>query len=106
MRLDEPAHDPEKWNVAQPDEDPNWPENSEAAVAWPPLSIHVAWAKTLETEYPGVANMPENVQPTTDQLSQMTHALVIETEDTVLDWFAILFCAMIMDRIVQGSFRK
>lgn len=36
--------------------------------------------------------MPGNGQPT--------------TEDAVPDWFAILFCAMIMDRIVQGSFRK
>lgn len=102
VRLEEPEHDPKKWNVAQPDEDPNWLENSEAAVAWPPLSIHVAWAKSLEEDYPVIANMLSNVQLTTDQLSEMTYALVIEEqdadeyaqqwindhEDEVLSWFA------------------
>ena len=82
-------------------QDPNWLENSEAAVAWPPLSIHVAWAKALEEDYPGVANMLSNVQLTTDQLSEMTYAQVIEKqdadeyaqqwikdhEDEVLSWF-------------------
>ena len=101
VSLEEPKHDPAKWNVAQPDEDPNWLENSEAAVAWPPLSIHVAWAKALEEDYPGVANMLSNVQLTTDQLSEMTYAQVIEKqdadeyaqqwikdhEDEVLSWF-------------------
>jgi glycine betaine/proline transport system substrate-binding protein len=101
VRLEEPEHDPEKWNVAQPDQDPNWLENSEAGVAWPSLSIHVAWAKALEEEYPGIANMLSNVQLTTDQLSGMTYALVIEkqdadeyarqwiadNEDEVLNWF-------------------
>ena len=102
VRLEEPEHDPAKWNVAQPDEDPNWLENSEAGVAWPPLNIHVAWATALEEEYPGIANMLSNVQLTTDQLSEMTYALVVEkqdadayaqqwvkdNEDDVLSWFA------------------
>lgn len=101
VRLDEPEHDPAKWNVAQPDEDPNWLENSDASVAWPPLSIHVAWATSLGDDYPEVVKMLSNVQLTTDQLSEMTYALVIEkkdadayaqewinsNEDEVLDWF-------------------
>lgn len=102
VRLEEPAYDDTKWKVAQPDQDPNWLKDSQAAVAWPPLSIHVAYATALKTSYPAVAAMLENVQLTTDQLSEMTYALVVQKrdpdeyahewigkhEDLVLSWFA------------------
>jgi glycine betaine/proline transport system substrate-binding protein len=102
VRLKEPAYDEAKWKVAQPDQDPDWLKNSEASVAWPPLSIHVAYATALKADFPDVAAMLENVQLTTDQLSEMTYALVIEKrdadeyarewidkhEDLVLSWFA------------------
>jgi len=102
VRLKEPAYDSTKWKVAQPDQDPDWLKNSEAAVAWPPLSIQVAYANSLKTDFPDVAAMLEKVQLTTDQLSEMTFALVVEkrdadeyarewiskNEDLVLSWFA------------------
>lgn len=102
VRLDEPPHDPAKWSVKQPDESANWLDESEAGVAWPPLTIHIAWASGLKDEFPNVANTLANVQLTTDQLSAMTYALVIEkrdaadyarewidqNEDLVLGWFA------------------
>lgn len=101
VRLKEPDYDETKWNVAQPDQDPDWLKNSDAAVAWPPLTIHVAYATALKDDFPSVAAMLENVQLTADQLSQMTYALVIEkrdpdeyarqwvadNEDLVLGWF-------------------
>lgn len=101
VRLKEPEYDQAKWNVKQPDEDPNWLEVSEAGVAWPPLDIRVSWAKSLGEDFPDVAAMLSNVQITTDQLSEMTYALVIEErdaddfarewvkthEDEVLSWF-------------------
>lgn len=99
--LEEPKHDPEKWNVAQPTDDPDWLENSEAGVAWPPIFIHMAFAKSLETDHPAVATMLGNVDFTTDTISDMTFQLVIEgkeaeayaqewvaaNEDQVLGWF-------------------
>lgn len=99
--LDEPEHDPAKWTVSQPDERADWLESSEAAVAWPPLTIHVAYATSLETDYPAVAAMLSNVDFTTDTLSELTYQLVIEgkdaaayaaewvaaNEDQVLGWF-------------------
>lgn len=99
VRLEEPGHDPEKWTVAQPDEDPGWLENSEAAVAWPPLGIHVAWARSLHEDYPGVANMLANVQLTTDQLSAMTYALVIEKQD--VDAYATQWIAAHEDEVLN-----
>jgi glycine betaine/proline transport system substrate-binding protein len=102
VRLKEPAYNEAMWNVAQPDQDPDWLNNSDAAVAWPPLSIHVAYATALKNEFPAMAAMLENVQLTTAQLSEMTFALVVEkrdvdeyarewiakNEDLVLRWFA------------------
>lgn len=99
--LEEPEYDAKKWKVSQPSDDPNWLENSEAGVSWPPISIHIAYAKSLETDYPTVASMQRNVDFTTDSISEMTYQLVIEgkeadafaaewvkaNEDQVLGWF-------------------
>lgn len=100
--LEEPPHDPAKWKVAQPDQDADWLQNSEAGVSWPPIYIHVAYAKALEAEQPAVAAMLANIDFTTDTLSDLTYQLVIEgkaaeayaaewvaaNEDQVLGWFA------------------
>jgi len=99
--LNEPEHDPAKWNVAQPTDDPDWLENSDAAVSWPPIYIHMAYAKSLESDYPAVSSMLSNVDFDTDTVSEMTYQLVIEgkeapafaqewvttNEDQVLGWF-------------------
>jgi len=99
--LDEPAHDPAKWTVTQPTDDPDWLQNSEAAVAWPPIHIHLAYATSLDQDFPEVAAMLRNVDFSTDTLSELTYALVIEGreadsharewiaahEDQVLGWF-------------------
>lgn len=100
--LDEPVHDPAKWNVTQPTDDPNWLEISEAPVAWPRIDIHMAYAASLEQDFPTVADMLSRIPFTTDQLSEMTYALVVEdrdaqdyarawvaeNEDVVLGWLA------------------
>ncbi|MGB3146919.1 MAG: glycine betaine ABC transporter substrate-binding protein, partial [Paracoccaceae bacterium] len=41
--LEEPAYDASKWNVKQPDEDPNWLENSEAGTAWDSAYLHMMY---------------------------------------------------------------
>lgn len=100
VRLDEPAHDPAKWNVTQPTDDPDWLEISEAPVAWPEIDIRLAYATSLETDFPAVAGLLSSIPFNTDQLSEMTYALVVEdreaqeyarawvaeNEDIVLDW--------------------
>uniref|UniRef100_UPI003B52D808 ABC transporter substrate-binding protein n=1 Tax=Roseovarius indicus TaxID=540747 RepID=UPI003B52D808 len=102
VRLDEPEHDPAKWSVSQPTDDPDWLENSEAAVAWPSIEIRMAYAASLEEEFPTVARMLSNIPFTTDQLSDMTYALAVEDQDAekyartwtaeneniVLDWLS------------------
>ena len=98
--LEEPDYDPEKWTVIQPTDDPDWLEKSDAGVAWDLAYRHVHYAKELEDSYPSVATLLGNVDLTTDQVSAMTYALVIDgiepmayaeqwvadNEDAVLTW--------------------
>ncbi|WP_368346055.1 glycine betaine ABC transporter substrate-binding protein [Pelagovum sp. HNIBRBA483] len=100
--LDEPAYDPAKWNVTQPTDSANWLEESDAAVAWDSAYLHIHYATSLETDYPGVATLLSNMMFDTDTVSAMTFALVIDgveplayaeqwvadNEDAVLGWMA------------------
>jgi len=100
--LEEPAYDAAKWNVLQPTDDPDWLEKSEAPVAWDTAYLHIHYAADLENSFPDAANILKNVTLTTDDVSAMTFALVIEgkeplafaeewvaaNEDTVLGWMS------------------
>ncbi len=100
--LEEPAYDAAKWNVIQPTDDPEWLEKSDAGVAWDLAYLHIHYAKGLEESHPDVANMLANASFNTDQVSDMTFALVIDgkeplayaeewvaaNEDAVLGWMA------------------
>jgi len=76
--LEEPAHDPEKWVVFQPTDDPNWLENSSAGVAWKDAMLHIHYAKSLEESHPEAAALLSNVKLTTDQVSAMVYAIIVD----------------------------
>ncbi|MGB3316736.1 MAG: glycine betaine ABC transporter substrate-binding protein, partial [Albidovulum sp.] len=100
--LEEPPYDASKWDVKQPDQDPNWLENSEAGTAWDSAYLHMMYQTALKDTHPEVARLFGNVKLTTEQVSDMTFALVIdkkdpaeyakawvaEHEDEVLSWLA------------------
>lgn len=79
--LEEPPYDAAKWKVIQPTDDPDWLEKSEAGVAWDKAYLHLHYAKSLENDFPEVARMLANMKLTTDQVSEMTFALVIDEKD-------------------------
>ena len=79
--LEEPEYDPSKWKVIQPTDDPQWLEKSDAPVAWDLAYLHVHYAASLEDTHPEAAAMLGNVKLTTDQVSAMTYALVVEKTD-------------------------
>ena len=81
--LEEPAYDSSKWNVLQPTDDPAWLEKSSAAVAWDTAYLHLHYAKSLESDYPEVATIMANMQLTTEEVSAMTFALVIEKQEAL-----------------------
>ena len=79
--LDEPAHDPAKWNIIQPTDDPAWLEKSSAPIAWSVPHLHIAFATTLEDSQPAAAQLLSQVKFDTDTISNMTFALVVEKQD-------------------------
>lgn len=81
VALEEPEHDPAKWSVLQPTDDPAWLEKSEAGVAWDLAYLHIHYAKSLETSHPEVARLLASIQLDTDTVSAMTYALVVEKQD-------------------------
>ena len=87
--LEEPAHDPDKWIVFQPTDDPNWLENSSAGVAWQNANLHIHYAKSLEESQPEAAEILSNVKLSTDQVSAMVYAIIVEKmtlEDLASQW--------------------
>jgi glycine betaine/proline transport system substrate-binding protein len=79
--LEEPAYDASKWKMVQPTDDPNWLEVSSTPVAWDLAYLHIHYAVSLKDAHPTVADMLQNVQFTTDQISAMTYALVVDKKD-------------------------
>ena len=79
--LKEPDYDASKWKVVQPTDDPNWLEVSDAPVAWDLAYLHIHYAASLEKDHPEVASMLSNVALTTDLVSSMTYALVVDKKD-------------------------
>lgn len=81
--LEEPAYDAAKWKVIQPTDDPAWLEKSSAPVAWDTAYLHLMYRKALEEKHPEVAALFKNMKLTTDEVSAMTYALVIDKKDPV-----------------------
>lgn len=76
--LEEPAHDPDKWVVFQPTDDPNWLENSSAGVAWKDANLHIHYAKALEESNPEAAAVLSKIKLNTDQVSAFVFKAVVE----------------------------
>ena len=79
--LEEPPYDASKWNVVQPTDDPAWLQVSTAGTAWDTAYLHLHYAKAIENSQPEVARLFRNMKLTTDQVSEMTYALVIDEKD-------------------------
>lgn len=79
--LEEPPHDPRKWLVRAPDQDPEWLANSDAAVAYDVSFLHIHYRSALDETHPKVAQLLANVELDTDTISAMTYALIVEKQD-------------------------
>ena len=79
--LEEPPYDAAMWSVSQPTDDPEWLEKSDAPVAWDLAYLHVHYATSLEETHPEAAAVLGNVKLSTDLVSGMTHAIVVEKAD-------------------------
>ena len=79
--LKEPPHDPAKWHVIQPTDDPEWLEKSSVGGAWDTAYLHIDYATKLEKTQPSAAALLSKVKLSTDIVSQMTYALVVKKQD-------------------------
>ncbi len=79
--LDEPAHDPEKWQVANLSEDPNWYENSYVATAFPPISSQIAYSTRLETEVPDMAKLLNGIKWSQEVINEWSFAIGVDERD-------------------------
>jgi glycine betaine/proline transport system substrate-binding protein len=81
VQLKEPAHDPAKWKVIQPTDDPDWLAKSEAGVAWATAKLHIHYAAKLDEAQPAAAALLSKAKFNTDQISAMTYAVVVDKKD-------------------------
>ena len=72
-RLQEPAHNPSKWKVVLPSEDPQWLEKSTATVAWEPATLHIYYTKALREQYPTIAHNLQKTRFTMEEILQITY---------------------------------
>ena len=79
--LKEPAHDPDKWVIVQPTDDPDWLSKSSAPVAWGDTNLHIYYAKALEKSHPQAAQILANIKVETDQVSQWVYEIVVNKTD-------------------------
>lgn len=100
--LEEPPHDPARWTITQPTDDPNWLEASSADVHWPSAYLYPYFSASLEESHPAVASLLKGVDLDPDTVSAMTYEIAIKgadpaefakawvakNEDRVLDWLA------------------
>ena len=56
-------------------------KNPDAPVAWDLAYLHVHFASSLKDSHPSVASMLSNVKMTTDLVSGMTYAVVVDKVD-------------------------
>ena len=89
VMLEEPPHDPTKWVIRLPEEDPEWLEDSTAASAWAVSFIHMAHRTGLEKDAPKVVALLANMDLEPDTIEAMTYALIVERmapEDFAHGW--------------------
>ena len=61
VRLSEPAFDPEKYKALQPDQDPNWFENSKVMTEDALKQVQIAYSKSLEERSPAIADLVKSI---------------------------------------------
>ena len=81
--LEEPAHDPEKYVMVQPDADSEWFEKSYVASADATKSIHVGYSRSLEERTPLVADFLSRIDLDAETVSSLIHELVVDEQDAV-----------------------
>lgn len=76
--LEEPPHAEGCYKMVQPQQDPDWLNKSKITCAIKDASVHVAYAKSLETRAPAVAKLLANVSFSAAQMSEISDAIAVK----------------------------
>lgn len=69
VRLSEPTFDPEKYTALQPDQDPDWFENSKVMTEDALKQVQIAYSKSLVERSPAIADLVMNISLTGEDVS-------------------------------------
>ena len=89
VRLEEPAHDPAKYIMKQPSDDPNWYENSRVASEDALKKVQVAYSKSLRNRSPVIYEFLQNMSLNSDDVSFFAYQIAGEKrnpDDVVNEW--------------------
>lgn len=101
VQLTEPKHDPAKWHIVMPSDDPDWLTKSEAPVAWDASHFYIGFASSMATRLPKVAAFLSHVDFTPDEVTEMSYALQVDRQDPAK--FAQAWIANHQDRLSAWS---
>lgn len=76
--LEEPAYDPERWNLIKRADDPYWLQKSRAETAWDVSHFHVAYTKRLEEDEPEFARFLSNMALEAADITAISYAFQVE----------------------------
>lgn len=81
VRLEEPAHDPAKYKMVQPDQDPDWFKNSYVASEDALKNVQVAYSKSLKGRSPVIYEFLQNMSLNADDVSYFAFQIAGKKRD-------------------------
>ena len=79
--LEEPPHDPAKWQMVQPTDDPDWYNKSSISVAWAKAKVHVVWSTTLEQKSSELSRLLSNIKLDGDTINEWIYAVAVDKRE-------------------------
>lgn len=101
VKLTEPAHDPAKWKIVMPSDDPDWLAKSDAAVAWDASHFNIGFAAATAERLPKLASFLSRIDFTPQEITEMSYALQVERQPA--DEYARKWVARHGDRLKAWS---
>lgn len=80
VMLEEPEYAEDKWNMITPTESANWLQEANVEVAWPAISVHVAYATRLRETEPEAADVLSRVSFETAMIEGFIFAMLEEKQ--------------------------
>ncbi|TPN04222.1 amino acid-binding protein [Mesorhizobium sp. B2-1-3] len=87
--LTEPKHDPAKFVMLQPSEDPQWFEKSKVSSAYADTTVHIAYAASLAQREPELTAALDRITFNPDDISKWAYAIIVDKKpagDVAKEW--------------------